>query len=192
MHRTCWVLLVASLVVLSMRCHPQVQKSQEASDCVILYGPDYSFSICTYQGWIIESTDQVLGRIAHLYLKERDSIDSEVYGYVIVDAKLDSLPNYLKRTIKATIDNYVAANPGMKANEEKPFTTNDKKKAVVIQFTGHSSGRCEAVSFIEESKVIVRIGSLSKTKKNFSNVYKQLEQVVNSYLFLGLKVEDRR
>lgn len=177
-----------------MSCQPQQQKQQEASDCVILYGPDYSFSICTYEGWIIESTDQALGRIAHLYLKEGDSINGEAYGYVIVDPipQLDSLPNYSRRAIKACIDNYVASNPGMKATEEKPFTTRDKKIAQVISFTGHSSSRCEVVSIIEENKIIVRIGCVSKTNKNLPDVYRQLKSIVNSYTFLGLKIQERR
>jgi hypothetical protein len=183
---------VAFALIILVTCRSQESRQEKASDCVILWGAGYSFTIATYEGWTIRSTDQAVGRIAFLYPKEGNSDDATVYGYVTVDAKPNNQAISFKAAIEATCADYLTANPGMQANRDKPFITGDKKTAPVIRFTGHPSGRHEAVAFIEESTIIVRIGYVAKTEQDFLGAYNLLERVVNSYVFLGLKVIDQR
>ncbi len=181
-------LVVAAALLPCGAAHPQPAVPDSASDTVVLWGRGYSFTVSSYDGWLIEGTDSPLGIVARLRPPPGDS--TQAYGYVTVDQKPSAAGLSFGRAIENTLAAFRQMNPTLQVSLVDTLRTGDGKQAPTALFVGSPTTRAETCAFIDEDSVTVRIGCVARYQRELPLISRLLQRVVRSYIFLGLRFEE--
>ena len=187
------LMLMLPLLLQSGAVGPPADRGQAGSqqpDAVILWGPDYSFSITAEADWVVDETiDHSSGKRAAIYPRGIDPRDQgALVAYVFV--KTISRTDYPGTDLSSYIEQQWAAFKGGAPSATRipgeSILTRTGKAAVVSHVHPGPAGPVTVHAYIEEPKAFILIVLVGQTQKDAQNSFAVFKHLVESYVPMSI------
>jgi hypothetical protein len=174
------------LALCSLPAHAQDAKpGAEEKGAGLVFGKDYAFAVAAPEGWVFDSESGIQqGLHAVFYPVGSSWKEGQAVMYVNAAPRAETLEKF----VEGEVANFRKGSPRLKVSDEEPPAVAGKQRVVAKRFVEDQLGNFEAVSYIEESKVVVIFVLSARTQGEFDAALPAFRKLVSSYRFISDKV----